>query len=143
MAIFKEVGGFVGITKLNRQVAQEEEKIEKLENEIGTLIYQKYVRGETLEPELSGTCQEIAKLWEGIEVFKEKIRQLRGMKKCPSCANEIDEDQTFCSKCGNKQAEPIKTVIPETKGTKICASCKAEIGDDLSFCSKCGAKQSV
>jgi RNA polymerase subunit RPABC4/transcription elongation factor Spt4 len=143
MAIFKEVGGFVGTTKLNRQVAQEEEKIEKLENEIGRLIYQKYVRGETLEPELSGPCQEIAKLWEGIEVFKEKIRQLKGMKKCPSCASEIDEDQTFCSKCGAQQAEPVKTVIPETKGTKTCASCKAEIGEDLSFCPQCGAKQSI
>ncbi|MEI6530285.1 MAG: zinc ribbon domain-containing protein [bacterium] len=143
MAIFKEVGGFVGTTKLNRQVAQEEEKIEKLENEIGKLIYQKYVRGETLEPELAGPSQEIAKLWEGIEVFKEKIRQLKGMKKCLSCANEIDEDQTFCSKCGAKQAEPVKTVIPETKGKKTCAGCKAEIGEDLSFCSKCGAKQSV
>jgi RNA polymerase subunit RPABC4/transcription elongation factor Spt4 len=143
MAIFKEVGGFVGTTKLNRQVAQEEEKVEKLENEIGRLIYQKFVRGETLDLEFSGPCQEIGKLQEGIEVFREKIRQLKGIKKCPSCANEIDEDQTFCSKCGAKQAESIKTVIPETKGKKTCAGCKAEIGEDLSFCPKCGAKQTT
>jgi Zn finger protein HypA/HybF involved in hydrogenase expression len=147
MDILKDVGGFFGTTKLNRQVAREEERVEKLESEIGALVYQKFTRGEKIEDELVTHCQEIAKLRQGIEDLQEKIRQLKGLKKCLACRAEIDEEQTFCSKCGAKQEEQViisaaETTVVEASPKKNCVACNQEIRQDQVFCPHCGAKQS-
>jgi len=147
MDILKDVGGYLGTTKLNRQVAREEEKIEKLESDIGALIYQKFARGEKVDDELVAPCQEIAKVRQGIEDVQEKIRQLKGLKKCPACAAEIDEEQTFCSKCGAKQEARVmpsaaEAIAVEDRPKKKCTACKQEIRQDQAFCPHCGAKQS-
>jgi predicted nucleic acid-binding Zn ribbon protein len=148
MDILKDVGGYLGTTKLNRQVARKKEKIEKLESDIGALIYQKFTRGEKVDDELVAHCQEIAKLRQGIEDLQEKIHQLRGLKKCPACAAEIDEEQSFCSKCGAKQEEPVMTPAAEAGALeaspqKKCTTCDQEIRQDQTFCPHCGAKQSA
>ncbi len=147
MDILKDVGGYLGTTKLNRQAAREEEKIEKLESDIGALIYQKFARGEKVDDELVAPCQEIAKVRQGIEDVQEKIRQLKGLKKCPACTAEIDEEQTFCSKCGAKQEARVMTPATEAPAAeacpkKKCTACDKEIRQDQTFCPHCGAKQS-
>lgn len=146
MDILKDVGGFFGTTKLNRQVAREEEKVEKLESDIGALVYQKFTRGEKVDEELVAHCQEIGKVRQGIEELQEKIRQLKAMKKCGACAAEIDEEQTFCSKCGAKQEARVMTPATEAPAAeaspkKRCTACKQEIRQDQAFCPHCGAKQ--
>lgn len=147
MDILKDVGGYLGTTKLNRQVAREEEKIEKLESDIGALVYQKFARGEKVDDELVASCQEIAKVRQGIEDVQEKIRQLKDLKKCTACGAEIDEEQTFCSKCGAKQEARVMTPATEAPAAeaspkKKCTACKQEIRQDQVFCPHCGAKQS-
>jgi predicted RNA-binding Zn-ribbon protein involved in translation (DUF1610 family) len=148
MDILKDVGGYLGTTKLNRQVAREEEKIEKLESDIGALVYQKFARGKKVDNELVAHCQEIGKVRQGIEELQEKIRQLNDLKKCTACGAEIDEEQTFCSKCGAKQearvAPPVaETAAAEDSPKKQCTACKQEIRQDQVFCPHCGAKQSA
>ena len=48
---------------------------------------------------------------------------------CPKCNEELDEDSTFCSSCGEKI---------ETVDLKKCPSCGTSNKSDASFCNSCG-----
>ena len=48
---------------------------------------------------------------------------------CPKCNEELDEDSTFCSSCGEKI---------ETGDLKKCPSCGTSNKSDASFCNSCG-----
>ena len=50
---------------------------------------------------------------------------------CPKCNEELDEDSTFCSSCGEKI---------ETVDLKKCPSCGTSNKSDASFCNCCGYK---
>lgn len=79
---------------------------------------------------------------------------------CPACHAEIEEDFTFCDKCGAPlPVQEGKAKQPETSGNpesndaqavaaepvinepdeKICPSCKASVKGTFRFCDKCGA----
>lgn len=50
-------------------------------------------------------------------------------QRCPKCGDPVEENEDFCSKCGEKIIK-----------TKICMECGFENGYDDKFCKKCGAK---
>ena len=53
-----------------------------------------------------------------------------GKKICPKCGNEVDKDSQFCNKCGFD--------FDVNKSTKTCPSCGANIENEALFCNKCG-----
>lgn len=50
-------------------------------------------------------------------------------KKCPKCGDLVDENEKFCSKCG----EPLMV-------KKVCASCGAQNEFEDEFCRGCGKR---
>ena len=55
---------------------------------------------------------------------------------CNNCANPIDDDAVFCTKCGNKLTEHMPLLF--------CPYCGSKYDQDAQFCAKCGsAKKSI
>jgi hypothetical protein len=98
----KASGNMVQITKLNMAVKSEESKIQGYMADIGSTIFDKYKEGKDIDPDVKTNCEEIEKCIKAIDELKLRIIDVRDLKKCPGCDNEIDKDDVFCSKCGTK-----------------------------------------
>lgn len=99
----KKSGEIVEVTKLNRSISLNEEKINKLYIEIGKVFYLKHENGDSLAgEELTAWCNQISELNEEIENLKDKILELKNIKICPNCKTEVGPDILFCPKCGTK-----------------------------------------
>lgn len=49
---------------------------------------------------------------------------------CKNCGQQVDDNATFCGKCGSP--------VSAAGGTIICANCGNEIPKGMIFCDKCG-----
>ncbi|AGC68483.1 hypothetical protein Cst_c14940 [Thermoclostridium stercorarium subsp. stercorarium DSM 8532] len=99
--IAQKTGELVEISKLNLSISQEKDKVEKLYAEIGKAVYEQYKAGNDVG--FSDKCAAIAEIENKIEELQQKIRELRNVKKCPSCGAEVEADTVYCPKCGTKQ----------------------------------------
>ena len=69
---------------------------------------------------------------------------VRKSSNCASCGSEIEEDASFCTRCGTpiQQGDSPEEAI-EGRGSyqrvlAICVSCGSEIEEDVPFCTQCG-----
>lgn len=143
-AAAKKSSELVEVTKLNMAIGSEEDKIEKLYGEIGKLIFERYGAEEEVDEDLKELCEKIGSHMSAIGDMKEKILELKKVKKCPGCNSEIEIDMAFCPRCGLKQEIPQpkaeSTEEEETKALKICQDCGAKNPAEASFCNECGAR---
>ena len=86
--------------RLKSKVSNHHRQIEKLKNDIGTLIFARFEDGEVFEGELQRLCEEIKKHQLLIARLEEENANIRGKKICPSCRKEIPFDAVFCPACG-------------------------------------------
>lgn len=106
----KKSGEIVEVTKLNRSISVDEEKISKLYAEIGKVFYLNYKNGDdSTGDDLTELCDQISGLNKEIENFKDKILELKKIRVCPNCKTEVGPDIFFCPKCGTK----LETNQPE------------------------------
>ena len=61
-----------------------------------------YRDGKPIEQELSEICDLILDKEKEIEELDNKILEVRNVKKCYNCSNEVNIDSVFCPKCGSK-----------------------------------------
>ncbi len=92
----------IEVTKLNSAINSQKDKMKALMLEIGELAYNTYKDGKPLDAEMSLKCESIAECEKNIEEIKEKILDIKDMKKCSSCSAEVDHDVLYCPRCGNK-----------------------------------------
>jgi hypothetical protein len=127
-------------TRLKIAISSEEEKRNELFALIGKRTYEIYQSGED-EPENISFKEEfdrISEITNTINDMKQKILEMKSVKACPECNEEIDIACEFCPKCGAKQ-DPISEETTEIKN-KICTKCDMEYDLECNFCSKCGSK---
>ncbi len=124
-AAAKKSGDIVEVTKLNLSIAAEEDKIKRKYMEIGKTVYEAYVNGEEIPYSFRKLCEDVKEYEKNIEEMKEKVLQLKGLKTCPSCKAELDEEFAFCPKCGAKQE--IRT---EDKEPECCCEEPEDTGDN-------------
>lgn len=145
-AAAKKSTELVEVTKLNISIGAEEEKIEKLYREIGKLVYEKYGAEEGIDEKLKELCNKIRSHLAAINEMREKILELKKVKKCPGCGTELEIDMVFCPRCGEKQElpQPKKEEASEEKEEvpeqKTCPSCETQNHADANFCSVCGTR---
>ena len=108
-AAARKSGDIVEVTKLNLNIAAEEDKIKRKYMEIGKAVYETYANREEIPHSFKVLCEKVKEYEKNIEEMKTKILQLKGLKNCPSCGAELDEDFAFCPKCGAEQEEPVET----------------------------------
>lgn len=133
----RKSGELLEITKLNHSISNEEDKIKAIYTELGNICYQKFQSGVELDPDLVNGCNRIEEIKNNIAALKQKILEVKSVKACQSCGNELALDVSFCSKCGTKQVAEDSTATDETKA---CASCGAKLSADSAFCTSCGTK---
>ena len=103
-------------TKLKIEIAENKERIKEFYEELGRKVYENHVREENIEiQELINTdCLKIDELSKQIEDARKEILAINNKKMCKKCFAEIQKNDMFCSKCGEKQTEE-KTVLEEAQ----------------------------
>lgn len=110
-AVGKKSGEIVEVTKLNMNVATEEDKITKAYTDIGRTVYEAFAAGENVPENFKELCEKVVEYKKNIEDMKQKILELKNLKLCPACSAELESETAFCPKCGAKQEIP-KTEQP-------------------------------
>jgi rubrerythrin len=155
----KKSGELVETTKLNMTINSEEDKIKKLHNEIGKLVYIKFEGGNNFEPDINSICQQIMEVQKNIDSIRRKVLEIKNAKTCPNCKSEMEINIMFCPKCGVKQetiysdnmgsssgieqnSEPstVQHSFTSPPTEKKCNSCGTTAAAAASFCPICGAK---
>lgn len=102
----EEVQKMNEIRQLNGKVSDAKKQINNLYLEMGKKLYDQYK-----EAPLGGfesEMQTVSEKHELIEELKEQIRVVKGVVLCPCCNMEVNENERFCSNCGNKMPEVVK-----------------------------------
>jgi len=101
--------------KLKLKTNENKSKISDLYEEIGKIVYEKYVREEgiNIKEELREECEKIDFLAIEIEKARMEILKLNQKRQCRKCNCEIQNNYVFCPRCGKKQIEEENTCFDE------------------------------
>lgn len=93
--------------KLKSLMNEDKIKINKLYEDIGKIVYEKYNLGEELDfdKDISEQCTKIDAYSKEIEDTLNDIRSLKDLKVCDACDKEITIKARFCPHCGTVQEE--------------------------------------
>lgn len=96
-----------GDTKLKLKINDCKGKIEDLYEDIGKIVYQKYVLDGSLDikEEIEEQLNKIKEYTNQIEEYEKERLELADMKQCENCKNKIERSAKFCPECGTKQPE--------------------------------------
>lgn len=144
-AAAKKSSELVEITKLNASIGTETDKIQKLYNQIGKLVYEKYAETGEADENVVAECAEIAEHELNIKELRKKVAEVKGLRQCAGCGAEMERNQVFCSKCGAKNELPSPAVSEEAPpaqqpATSFCPSCGSPLESGAVFCTNCGSK---
>ena len=101
----RKSGEFMEITRIALNINIEEEKITKILNEIGKIVYECHLENKEMSENVKMECEKITICEQNIKDLKAKILDLKDLKACNNCNSEIDVEFRYCSICGVKQEE--------------------------------------
>ncbi len=135
--VAQQTKNLADVTQLNSAISDREKKISQLYLNIGQLYYEEHKGDSTAEhQEIIG---EINALYAEIAQNREKIKQIKGVVKCPKCGADVPLNAAFCNACGTKMERTGS--VSETNGAqRHCPVCHAAVSAEDSFCNNCGAK---
>lgn len=96
----KKTDEFVEIQKIRTRQHALEDQIEKNYQDIGQIVYNRYLNGEAFDENLAGICKDIADLEKEIAGCKDEVANKRGLNVCPACGAGVPKDAAFCMRCG-------------------------------------------
>ncbi|MDO8685450.1 MAG: zinc ribbon domain-containing protein [Clostridiales bacterium] len=142
-AAAKKSGELVEITKTNININGEEDKIEKKQQQMGKLVYEKFQATGSIDEEFAGLCNEITAHMETVKNLRQKIMEIKNIKSCTGCGAELERTAMFCAKCGTRQEVPEASSVPfQAAPSQLCPACGAAVPPGTAFCTACGAKVS-
>jgi len=109
----QSTGEMLEVAKLNLDVRSAEDKINTLFAKMGKLVFASYENGKVKDADMIALCETVKTSYVNVEELRRKILELRNKKACVKCKAELNENDPFCNKCGEKQPE----VAPETEET--------------------------
>lgn len=124
-ATAEKTGKIAKEAKLKMKINENKSDINDLYKEIGKKVYEKHVREEdiNIKTELEEECTKIDVLSAEIETCLKSILELKDKKKCRKCNSEIDIEDIFCPRCGEKQpnieAKEAKEIIEDLENANI------------------------
>ena len=101
----KKTKGAIDQTKLKYTVSEIEDKIKDVLAQMGTVIYNEYKDGAEFNEDISEKCVQLDSFYKDIEEIKVKIAELKNSTVCASCGAMINDEDSFCPKCGVKKSE--------------------------------------
>lgn len=119
-----------GELKLRGKISELKDKIEKIYNEIGVVVYNEIKDGKDVaKEEIISKCEEISRLKDEISKLEAEILTFKKVKKCPNCGNELELDAEFCSKCGKEQPKIEKVEVKESEPEETKEAEVIEVND--------------
>ena len=129
-------------TKIKIRINDCKSKIKDLYQDIGKVVYQKFVLDGKLEvkEDIEEQLSKISELTNQIEEYEKQILDLSDMKQCVNCKNKIDKNAKFCPECGAEQPEEVvhevevvedeeETVNPENNEEKVADEAEKTVED--------------
>lgn len=136
--VAQQTKNFADVTRLNNEISTKEKRITQLYQVVGQAYYERH--SDAPAPEHEKEVAEIKALFSEIGQFREEIKQIKGIVKCPNCGADVPLQAAFCNACGAKMgAAPTQPAAP-SENTKICPACGAASPRDNQFCTHCGVK---
>lgn len=89
----KKTDEFVEIQKIRTRQHALEDQIEKNYQDIGQIIYNRYLNGEAFDENLAGICKDITDLEKEIADCREDVANKRGRIVCPACGASVRKMQ--------------------------------------------------
>lgn len=124
---------FADTSRLNAMISDEEKIVRSLYYQIG----KKYVsiHKDDYEEAFADMIVSITDTEGRIRAYKKLIQEIRGVRRCVKCGEEVPGEAAFCSFCG--------TPIPKNSETASedyvrCNSCGAYVKNGMRFCTSCG-----
>lgn len=111
----QKTGEIAKEAKIKMKMNENKSKIKDLYEEIGKIVYQKYISKEEvkIEEDLNTYCNQIDELSKEIEKCQEEVLSLKNKRICENCYAEIELSSKYCPHCGFEQAEEKKEDIKE------------------------------
>ena len=120
----QKTGEIAKEAKLKMKMNDNKSKINNLYEEIGKIVYQKYLNNEEVKinEDLNTYLNQINELSKEIETYQEDILKIKNKRICENCYSEINLDAKYCPHCGFEQkeekVEDIKENETSDEGTK-------------------------
>ena len=117
-------------------------KIKDIYQDIGKIVYQKFVLEGKLEvkEDIQEQLSKIKEYTDQIEEYEKQILELTNLKQCENCKNKIDKNAKFCPECGAEQPEEVvhevevvdndeETVNPENDAEEVADEAEEAVED--------------
>jgi RNA polymerase subunit RPABC4/transcription elongation factor Spt4 len=144
--VTQKSGELFEIAKVRMDVASEKDKIGRLYEEIGKVMYKDYKAGNLKQKEIIEKCQLIDELNYKIKRLNQKVVQIKGGSLCRKCGEVVDASQRYCHTCG-RELERAARVVDEGANYRVevangsmCGKCGALVQEGSEFCPSCGNK---
>ena len=94
-----------GEAKFRIKINDCKSKIKDIYQDIGKIVYQKFVLEGKLEvkEDIQEQLLKIKEYTDQIEEYEKQILELTNLKQCENCKNKIDKNAKFCPECGTEQ----------------------------------------
>lgn len=136
-SVAQQTKNFADVSQLNSAISEKEKRIAQLFLNIGQMYYEMHKENPSVE--YHEIITEISTLYSEITQNQEKIKQIKGIIKCPKCGADVPLNASFCNTCGAK-VEQDSVVEIENQSQRVCPVCHSVVGLNDSFCNHCGAK---
>lgn len=88
------------VAKFNSLISDEEKKITKIYQQIGEKYVEEYA--DSPAEGFKEFLDAINVSNEKIAEYQQKLKEVKGVSKCPSCGAEVPNGSMFCATCGTK-----------------------------------------
>lgn len=136
-SVAQQTKNLADVTQLNSAISDKERKISQLCLSIGQQYYESHK--DDLTAEYRELLDEINDLYAEIAEKREKIKQIKGVVKCPNCGADVPLNAAFCNACGAK-IERDDAAGEKSGAQRRCPACHAVVSAEDSFCNNCGTK---
>lgn len=141
-SVAKQTKTLANTAQYNTSIADKKRQLTKLYAELGEICYRNY--REMLGADEEELLGRIRAQQAELEELEERLREVKGVIKCPACGADVASSAAFCTSCGtrilreNASAEPAgPEPVPEGR---TCPSCGAILPSNSRFCTNCGAR---
>jgi hypothetical protein len=150
---FKKVGVKSSVLLETNKIKSEISALNKRKKDAFAALGEKIYNMDREEPMdfdlLEKEFETIHMLQSAIKTKEEEIKQLEeqvleNSSKYCSCGAVLDSDAIFCTSCGKKVEEEVKSAVDEIASTaneiQSQCTCGATLEQNVNFCTQCGKK---
>ena len=144
----KASGKLIEEGKIRLMIMDNESQMKEIFETIGKEYCESYFRGELIDnAKFENEYEELKRMQLENDQGRERLLELKKMRKCEGCQREINAENAFCQYCGTRQPEIVEEEkeveeinAEDVKVEKKCQNCDIILDDDAEFCPKCGQK---